>query len=95
MRPNDGAIRNQRFHVWLVSEVSEELPPNPALFPTGEAFVDTIPVAIFGREQTPARTTPGHPEYRFDEASGLEFIPDIEVGTELQERIDALPSVIS
>ncbi len=34
------------------------------------------------------------PEYTFDKAATLEFVPDIEAGTGLQERIQAFPVVI-
>ncbi len=94
MRPHNGAIRDDPFQIGVGGEVLKELVPAATLLPAGEPFVDTIPFAIGGGEQAPLGTAPSHPEYTFDKAATLEFIPDVEVGTGLQERIHTFPDVI-
>ncbi len=94
MRPHDGAIRTEPFQVGVSGKMLKELAPNSPLFPAGEPFIDTIPFATGLGQQAPGGTAAGHPEYHFNKAAALEFVPDIQAGTRFQEGIDAFPVVI-
>jgi hypothetical protein len=94
MRPHNGAIGDDPFQVRVGREMRKQLVPDVALLPTGEPFIDTIPFAIRVRQQAPLSPATGDPEHRFDKAATFEFIPDIEAGTVLKERINALPGLI-
>ncbi len=94
MCPHDRAIRAEPFQVGVGGKMLKELAPNPALFPAGEPFIDTIPFAAGLGQQAPGGTAAGHPKYRFNKAATLEFVPDIQAGTCFQEGINAFPVVI-
>ncbi len=94
MGSHDGAIRDNPFEIRVGGEMRKQRVPNPARFPAGEPFVDAIPVAQVRREQAPGGPAPSDPENGLDKATSLEFIPDIQAGTSLEERIQAFPDVI-
>ncbi len=94
MRPHNRAIGDDPFQIRVGGEMHKQLVPDVALLPASEPFIDTIPFAIRVGQQAPLGPTASDPEDRFDKAAAFEFIPDVEAGTGLQERIQAFPDVI-
>ena len=85
MSANHCAVENQRFQVWVLHTKLMECFPNAHLAPARKALVDRIPFAIRLWQQSPLRTTAGDPEHAFDKATTLRFIPNVDVGTGMQE----------
>ena len=80
--PNMG---NTGFHVGVIDEVLVHTLPYSAFTPSGEAFVDAVPIAIFDWEHPPLRTSPSNPQYSINEPSTFGFLPNVQVSLTLKE----------
>jgi len=68
------------FHIWIIGEVREHALPHTLLTPAGEAFVDTIPVAILTGEEAPLGSRAINPQHGFEEATAGGIISNIDMG---------------
>ena len=65
--------------------------PDIMVTPAGKAFVNTVPIAIFLRQEAPLRSAAGYPEHAFDEKTAIGFFSSVCSGMILQEGVDFLP----
>ena len=68
--------------------------PNADVAPAGKPFVDTVPVAIRGREFTPLSPTVRNPEHRFDKAPTLQRLAEVDPAARMQKARKLTPFVI-
>jgi hypothetical protein len=47
--------------------------------PTYEAFIDSVPVVVFFRKQSPLCAAPGYPQDGFQKESAILLSPDISI----------------
>ncbi len=81
MCPDDGAIKDQVFHIRVIGKMLVHLLPNTVVAPAGKAFVDAIPVPVLLGQQAPLGTTPGDPEDTFDKTTALTFLTNVSAWT--------------
>ena len=62
--------------------------------PAGEAFIDSIPIAVGFGEQTPLRTAASNPKDGREKAPALPLCTDIDFRARAQERQNLLPLLI-
>lgn len=86
MSAYDGAVENQVFHVRLIGKLLQHVCPDPGVAPASKPFVDAVPFTVLAWQQTPLRTTAINPEHRFQEASAVSFVPDVDARMYSQER---------
>ena len=53
VRPDHRAVDDQVFQIRVVAAMLMHLCPDPLVGPTGESFVDAVPVPVFGWQQSP------------------------------------------
>ena len=53
VRPDHRAVDDQVFQIRVVAEMLMHLCPDALVSPTGESFVDAVPVPVFGWQQSP------------------------------------------
>ena len=63
--------------------------------PAGEAFVDTIPVAVLVRQVSPLGAGSQDPQARFQEAATLIFLAHVDTWLVAQKPDYLLPLVIA
>ena len=85
MGPHDRALDDEVFHVGVIDEILVHTLPYSAFTPSGEAFIDAVPIAIFDWEHPPLRTSPSNPQYSINEPSTLGFLPNVQVSLTLKE----------
>jgi hypothetical protein len=95
MRTDHGAIHHAVFHVGVVSKVLQHPFPHAVVTPVGKAFVDTIPLPVFGWQEAPLRPTAIYPDYGFHELSALGFIPNIGVRVCFQKIPQLCPLIVT
>ena len=86
MSPNDGAIKDQVFHIRVIGKILMHFVPDILIGPAGKPFVDAIPMTVLLWHQAPLGPAAADPEHAFDKTATLVFLTDINVGTGLQER---------
>lgn len=89
------AIRHHAFHIGIIAEIVKQVIEDTMFTPASEALVDTVPVAIFRRQQAPLGTASEHPKRTFDETTALFFLADVDTRMVSQELDDLVPLVIS
>ncbi len=72
-------IDHDAFHVRLSCEMLEHRRPNPPFRPTIKPFVDSVPLTVFLWEESPLRSTAGHPEHTGDEVLAGQWFANVEV----------------
>jgi hypothetical protein len=89
MCADNGAVENQMFHVWVIDKMLMHLFPNTIVTPASKAFVDTVPLAILLRQQSPLSTAPGDPQHALDKAAAVGFLPNVYAwaGTQVPENL--------
>ena len=60
MRP-DHRLYDQVFQIRVVAAMLMHLCPDALVSPTGESFVDAVPVPVFGWQQSPLGPRAGNP----------------------------------
>ena len=80
MRPNDGRVSHQTFQVGIVGTESKERLKNVLVTPARKAFVDAVPRAIGGRQESPLCAAAGDPQDSGDELAAFPLRADIDVG---------------
>lgn len=91
MGTNHGAIENDALHVGVLGKMLVHGRPNPALFPTGESFVDTVPLAISFRKLSPLRTAAQHPVDAFHKLTTRFLATCIHIRMRFQKSVYLLP----
>ncbi len=81
MGTDNCAINDEVLHISVINKILMHLFPYAFITPSGEAFVDAVPVAIVLRKQSPRSTASCHPEYAFNEAAALGFLTNVEIWT--------------
>ena len=76
MGADDGAVNNQVLGIRVIGQVVMQRRPNAPVAPAGVAFIDGVPVAVFGGQETPGRAGAGNPEYAGNEAAAMVFAAD-------------------
>ena len=79
MRTDDRTVDNEVFHVGVIDEVMVHTLPYTAFTPSGESFVDAVPITVFGWEHPPLRTSPSNPQYGLNEPPTIGFLPNVQV----------------
>ena len=75
MGPDDCAVDDEVFHVGVIDEILMHTLPYSAFTPAGEAFIDAVPITIFGWEHPPLRTGPRNPQYSINKLPTFGFLP--------------------
>ena len=88
MRADDGAVNNQVFGIRVIGQMVMQRRPNAPVAPAGIAFIDGVPVPVFGGPETPGRAGAGNPEYAGNEAAAVVFATNVEVGAAAEEGED-------
>jgi hypothetical protein len=77
VRPDDGAVNDQVFHIRVIGEIGVHLFPDAMVAPAGEALVDAVPIAILLWQKAPLCAGAGYPKNRFNEETTSIFLTDI------------------
>lgn len=85
MRPHYGAVDDEVLHVGVIDKMLMRTFPYPMIAPSGEPFVDAVPIAIFGWEHPPLRTSPSNPQYGLDETLAMGLPSNVQVGLATKE----------
>ena len=80
MGPHYGAVDDEVLHVGVIDKILMHTFPYPTIAPSGEPFVDAVPIAIFGWEHPPLRTSPSNPQDGLDETLAIGFLSDVQIG---------------
>ena len=88
MSADDGAVNDQVFRIRVIGQMVMQRRPNAPVAPAGIAFIEGVPVAVFGRQETPRRAGAGNPEYAGSEAAAMVFAADVEGGAAAKEGED-------
>jgi hypothetical protein len=88
MRPNDGAINDDVFHIGVISKMKMHLLPNASVTPTRKALVDAVPLAILRWQLAPLSTGAQYPVDGLKKAPALCLLSGINFRTLLQELIN-------
>lgn len=76
MSANDGAVNEQVFEVWINGAELMQLFKDAGVSPTGKAYIDRIPIAVFFGQQLPLPASDhnlGVGEAEFPPSLGLSF----------------------
>ena len=65
--------------------------PDAFVSPTGESFIDTVPIPVFGRKQPPLGTGAVNPQHSLDKSLAIFFLSDIQAGAATQEIENPVP----
>jgi hypothetical protein len=95
MSAHNRTVRHHAFHIGVIAEIVKQVIENTMFTPASETFVNTVPFAVFLRQQSPLSTAPEHPKRRFDESSALFFLTYIDTWVVAQKLDDLLPLVIA
>jgi hypothetical protein len=68
---DNGGVQKQIFKVAVCAQVFKELFKDAAFAPSGKAFIDGVPVAVFSGQVAPLRSGSGYPENGFEEPANL------------------------
>ncbi len=79
MSADNGRVNQQMLHVGVPGERLMQLFEDAVLTPTREAFVDGVPVAALGGQQSPLRAAASNPQHGFEELAAILLSPDIGV----------------
>ena len=85
MSPDDRTVDDEVFHVRFFDEMLVHSLPDTPVAPSGKAFVDSVPLAVLRRKQSPLSTRSGDPENGFDESFAAIFLSDVYVRAFPQE----------
>src|SRR5262249_30774843 len=77
MSAHNGAVHHPILHIRVICKVLKHPLPYAVITPTGQAFIDTVPVPILSRQQSPLRSTSVNPSDCFDKASAFLLVPNI------------------
>ncbi len=92
MGTDNRAVQHAMLHIWVVGKVGQHPLPHPLIAPAREPFVDTIPVAVFRRQEPPLSSTAVDPEDGFHEtATRLLVGPNVGMSVIAQKRSDLRP----
>ena len=91
MRPNHRAVNDQVFQVRVAGEMLKHLFPDAFVSPTGESFIDTVPIPVFGRKQPPLGAGAVNPQHSLDKSLAIFFLSDIQAGAATQEIENPVP----
>ena len=89
------AIEEKIFHVGVIDKVLMHIFPDVMVAPAGKPLVYCVPVAIFFGQKAPLGSAAGDPEHAFHEKATISFLPSVNAGMILQEKIELFPLVIS
>ena len=93
MGADDGAVNDQVLVIRFIGQMVMQRRPDAPVAPAGIAFIDGVPVAVFGGQETPGRAGTGNPEYAGNETAAMVFAADVEVGAAAEEGEDFVPLV--
>ena len=79
MGADNGAVNDQVFRIRVIGQAVMPRGPNAPVAPARIAFIDGVPVAVFGGQETPGRAGTGNPEYAGSETAAVVFAADVEV----------------
>jgi hypothetical protein len=94
MGPNDGAINEQVFEVWISSAKLMQLLEDAGISPACETFIDGIPIAVLFGEQAPLSAAARDPEDGRKEAATLPVRADVNLAAGAKEGQNLLPLLI-
>ena len=79
MGPDYGAVDDEVLHVGVIDEMLVHTLPYAAFTPSGEPFVDAVPVAVLGWKRPPLCAGSDNPQDRLDEPLTFGFLSDVHV----------------
>ena len=82
------------FEVWISGAELMQLLEDAGFGPTGEAFIDRIPIAIFFRQQSPLSPGARDPKDGREEAATLPLRADVNLAARAKEGQNLLPLLI-
>ena len=88
MGADNSAVNDQVFRIRVIGQMVMQRRPDAPGAPAGIALIDGVPVAVFGRQETPGRAGTGNPEYAGNETAAMVFAADVEVGAAAEEGKD-------
>ena len=93
MSAHYGTVNDQTLHIGVFDEVAVHPLPYTFLRPAHESLVYAAPLAILGRQQSPLGTTASHPKDRFDEATTLELLTNVDIWAISETLLDLCPLI--
>jgi hypothetical protein len=93
VRSNHRTVDDQIFQVRFRTEMLVHSLPDATVAPAGEAFVDGVPVAILGRQQSPLRSGAIHPQHALDKPLAFRRVANVHVRAIPQELQNLRPLV--
>jgi hypothetical protein len=94
MSTNDGRVNEQVFQISVISQCLMQLMEDALLAPARKPPINSVPVAVLFREQSPLRTTASHPEDGGKKAAAFLLLADISVRMRAQDGQHLLPLLI-
>jgi hypothetical protein len=91
--PDDRTVDDEVFHVRFLNEMLVHSLPDATVAPPGEPFVDGVPVAILGRQQSPLRSGAIHPQHALDKPLAFRRVANVHVRAIPQELQNLRPLV--
>ena len=85
MDPHGCTVYDHLVPIGVIDEILMHTLPYSAFTPSGEPFVDAVPITVFGWEHPPLRTSPGNPQYGINEPPAFGFLPNVQVRLTLKE----------
>ena len=81
MRSDDRTVDYQVLHVRFFEEMLVHSLPDAPLAPSGETFVDGVPLAVLGWKQSPLCACASDPQDCFDEQLASVLVTDVYMST--------------
>ncbi len=72
----------------------EQLLKDLEFAPSGEAFIDGVPVAVLARQESPLRSRPSDPQDGFEETAHIASGSESYLGAGFQDRQNLLPLLV-
>ena len=79
MSANNGRVNEQMLHVGVTGKRLMKLLEDALATPPREPLIDSVPVAILRRQESPLRAAASDPEHGFEKLAAILLWPDIGV----------------
>jgi hypothetical protein len=94
MSADNSRVNQQIFHITVRRKMLEQLFKDAERTPTGEAFINGVPVAILFGQESPLRARASDPQDGFEETAAIASGSKPYLWTSFQNRQNLLPLVI-
>jgi hypothetical protein len=94
MSAHNSRVNQEIFHVAVRREMLEQLFKDAEVTPTGEAFINCIPVAMLCGQESPLRSRTSNPQDGFEETATIASGSEPDLRASFQNGQNLLPMFI-